>query len=252
MTEDVTQHWALDSPYITQIYKYMHINWACNLSLQMCSFSIIPSFFLSIVFLEKLCWELSWSSQQITPILRRRQNDQNFEAMNYITLPQKTTNTLFTQEEKPSAKTQNECILEFHLLVLDKCIITTEVRQDLWVLYRILWILPSLQSQVFTVTGPAESGTIPSSPSFYMAPSEQTASFLVWVCRAALNRPTRTTLSALLSVTLAPLLLQSQLFLQYRETAGVCLVLTPLTGNSRSSKLQQSKGHRCALPYLQH
>ena len=42
-----------------------------------------------------------------------------------------TPNTLFTQEEKTSAKTQTECMLEFHLLSLEECIITAEVRLDL-------------------------------------------------------------------------------------------------------------------------
>lgn len=52
-------------------------------------------------------------------------------------------------------------------------------------------------------------------------------------------------------VTLAPQLLESQLFLQDRETAAVCLFLTPLIGNSQSSKLQQSRD-TIVLPYGQH
>lgn len=132
------------------------INRTCNLSLQMCPLSISPSVFFFYCLSRKAF---------LKPALKIITNNPSTQGegkmiknlrpwTTYITLPQKTPNTLFTQEEKTSAKTQTECMLEFHLLSLEECIITAEVRLDLWVLYSLLWIPPLLQSRVFTDTGP--------------------------------------------------------------------------------------------------
>lgn len=167
MTEEVTEFWP---SHVLHGFTNTctQINWTCNFSSQICSFSITPLFCFFYCFSWKALLKTVLKILPIIPAFGRRQGDQKHN------LASENPKYTLHPRRKTSAKTQTECTFKLHLLSLDKRVITAEVRQDLWVLYIILRIPSLLQSQVFTVPGPVESGTIPSSPSTRLS-SEQTA-----------------------------------------------------------------------------